>query len=285
MKKYIVIILIVLGAGNSAYGEYEFEYTIKKGDNLWDIAIYELHINPLDFPSFVEDVKQANPWITDDDLLYCDRKLKLTRDVDVKYAASDHIKTDAIYDDGYATIETIETKSVKYKVQRGENLWYILSAKYNLRNPRKMKILVDLCLKLNPSIRNPNILWVGQKILLPEITEFGEIGDIEASDTVENEPLQEILNEAADKTPAEVDKLFNKIENYQLLKNSLIVISFGRYELKVKADRLLISQDITAENQKEYLINYITSDSQKTSKNLKNLLKEKNYILIEIIVK
>jgi hypothetical protein len=281
MKKYLTILFIILGISSYSYCDYEFEYTIKKGDNLWDIAIYELHIDPLDFSNFIEDVKQANPWIKDDNLIFCDRKLKLTKEVDIKYAASDNIKTDAVFD----SKEQNKTGSVKYIVQKGDSLWSIISAKYNLSNPKKMRVLISLCLQMNPSIKDPDVLWVGKKILIPENSESVKIDDIVVSDTVESDPLQNILNEAENKYPSDVDKLFSKVPDYQLVKNSLIVVCFGRYELKIKADRLLIPQNETSENKQEYLINYISSPSKRTSKHLKNLLKEKNYVLIEIIVK
>ncbi|MDD5771972.1 MAG: LysM peptidoglycan-binding domain-containing protein [bacterium] len=281
MKKYLTIIFIILGISSYSYCDYEFEYTIKEGDTLWDIAINELHINPLDFSSFAEEVRQANPWIKDDNVIYSNRKLKLTKEVDIKYAASDNIKTDAIID----APETVEIKSVSYVVKRGDSLWSILSNKYNLVSPIKLKNIINLCLKMNPLIKNPDVLWVGTKILLPENTQFAKIDDVIPSDTIESEPLQNILNEAENKSPSEVDKLFMKVEDYQLVKNTLVVICFGRYELKIKADRLLIPQNETNANKQEYLINYISSSSKRTSKHLKNLLKEKSYNLIEIIVK
>lgn len=281
MKKYLMIISIFLCLGSYSYCNYEFEYTVKKGDNLWDIAIYELRINPLDFSNFLEDVKQANPWIKDDYIIFSDRKLKLTKEVDIKYAASDNIKTDAVFD----TRVQNKTGSVKYIVKKGDSLWTIIAAKYNLSNPKKMRTLISLCLQMNPSIKDPDVLWVGSKILIPENPEPVKIDDIVVSDIVESDPLQNILAEAENKYPGEVDKLFSKVPDYQLVKNSLIVVSFGRYELKIKADRLLIPQNEASENKQEYLINYISSTSKRTSKHLKNLLKEKSYILIEIIVK
>lgn len=281
MKKYLIIVFVILGISSYSYCDYEFEYTVKKGDTLWDIAIYELHIDPLDFSNFVEDVKQANPWIKDDNLIYSDRKLKLTREVDIKYAASDNIKTDAVID----APKAVGTKSAGYVIKKGDSLWSILANKYNLTDPVKLKSIISVCLEMNPSMKNPDILWVGTRILLPEYTQSGKIDDVIPADTIENEPLRVILNEAENKSTAEVDKLFSNVADYQLVKNSLIVICFGRYELKVKADRLLIPQNVTAENKQEYLINYITSPSKRTSKHLINLLKEKSYILIEITVK
>lgn len=97
--------------------------------------------------------------------------------------------------------------------------------------------------------------------------------------------MQGIFNDVSGKSPEEIDKLLSGVQDYQLVKDSLLTMVFGRYELKIKADRLLIPQNITAENKQEYLINYIKSPSEETSSGLKNFLKEKNYVLIEIIVK
>ncbi|MEW6088150.1 MAG: LysM peptidoglycan-binding domain-containing protein [bacterium] len=281
MKKYFIVILTLFGITSYSYCDYEFEYIVKKGDTLWGIAVYELNIDPLDFSNFVEEVKQSNPWIKDDNFIYSDRKLKLSREVNIKYAASDNIKTDAIIE----SPEKTKAPSESYIIQKGDSLWNILSNRYNLMNPKKLREIVKLCLEMNPSIKNPDILWIGEKILLPENMESGKIESVVSAGTIQNEPLQNILNEAENKSPEEVDKLFWKMQDYQLVKNSLIVISFGRYELKVKADRLLIPQNVTAENKQEYLINYVTSPSKRTSIHLKNLLKEKSYILVEIIVK
>ncbi|MFH1287246.1 MAG: LysM domain-containing protein [bacterium] len=173
----------------------------------------------------------------------------------------------------------------EYVIKDGDSLWSILSDKYNLTNPQKLTEIIDLCLKMNPSIKNPDILSIGGGILIPENSEFGETAPVVPADTVDNKSLQNVLNEAKNKTPEEADKLFLDIQGYQLVKNSLLAMVFDRYELKIKADRLLIPRNITAENKQEYLINYITSPSEETSTNLKNLLKEKNYILIEIVVK
>lgn len=162
----------------------------------------------------------------------------------------------------------------EYTVKEGDSLWYILSDKYNLTSPRKLREVISLCLEMNPSIGNPDVLLVGEKILLPE-NPFGKAN---------NELLQGVLNEVKDKSPEEIDKLLSGVQDYQLVKDSLLTMVFGRYELKIRADRLLVPQNITAEGKQEYLINYIKSPSEETSSDLKDFLKEKNYVLIEIIV-
>lgn len=165
----------------------------------------------------------------------------------------------------------------EYTVRNGDSLWTILSRKYNTVGQIDLIKIIGSCLEINPSIKNPDILLIGGKILLPE--------NPAPTNATISEPLQGIFNDVSGKFPEEIDKLLSGVQDYQLVKDSLLTMVFGRYELKIKADRLLIPQNITAENRQEYLINYIKSPSEETSSDLKNFLKEKNYVLIEIIVK
>ena len=129
VKKCLIVICMLLGLSSYGYCEYEFEYTIQYGDTLWTIAIYELKIDPVDFPKFVEEVKLANPWIKDDNLIYRGSKLRLSREVDIKYDSSERIQTEATLNDP----ETFVTKSEKYVVQKDDSLWAILSNRYKDR--------------------------------------------------------------------------------------------------------------------------------------------------------
>lgn len=168
----------------------------------------------------------------------------------------------------------------EYTVKEGDSLWTILSRKYNTVDQIELIKIIGSCLEINPSIKNPDILLVGEKILLRENT----VSEVPAN-TTSGEPLQGIFNDVSGKSPGEIDKVLLGIQDYQLVKDSLLTMVFGRYELKIKADRLLVPQNIAAENKQEYLINYIKSPSEETSSGLKNFLKEKNYVLIELIVK
>ena len=115
-------------------------YTVKSGDNLWDISI-KLKVSH-------KDLIDANPLITNPNFIYVGQVINVpatNREVENNTAS---IKD--------ASRKSCETKT--YTVQNGDNLWDI-SIKLGVSH----KDLIDA----NPLIEDPNLVYVGQIINVP----------------------------------------------------------------------------------------------------------------------
>jgi LysM repeat protein len=115
-------------------------YTVKSGDNLWDISI-KLKVSH-------KDLIDANPLITNPNMIYAGQLINVPA-------------TNKKVENNTASIEDASRKNCEtktYTVQSGDNLWDI-SIKLGVSHK-------DLIIA-NPLIEDPNLVYVGQIINVP----------------------------------------------------------------------------------------------------------------------
>jgi hypothetical protein len=123
-------------------------HTISKGETLWKILSEKSPLFPEDYPSLLREVLRANPDVKDPGKLVPGQKVYIP--------AALRLKTARLVETG---------KSVPYQIRWGDSLSEILAARGIQRGdlPRYLAAVKEV----NDSVRDVNVIFAGQTILLP----------------------------------------------------------------------------------------------------------------------
>ncbi len=129
-------------------------YKMKKGDTVWKIFISRLEGRNAEFGIFLDAFKNANPDITNPALIREGKNVRLP------VTAGTLGKKKVIR-------EQLVKGSIKtYKVKSGDTLWDIASLARKSKG-RRWNYIREV-VKLNPFLTNPDKIYPGQKLYLPE---------------------------------------------------------------------------------------------------------------------
>lgn len=160
MQRLIIILLLLglVGVGvilvpqsaTAQDGSGSIQYTVKQGDTLYSIA-RQHNVT-------VASVLQANPLITNPNLIFSGQVLNIPTGLGPAApppATTPSATVDATPVPGGPTPTVVPGQEVRHRVQTGENLFRI-ALRYGTT--------VQAIMALNPSIQNPNVVYVGQEL-------------------------------------------------------------------------------------------------------------------------
>jgi hypothetical protein len=150
------------------YGAWDVvcdSYTVQKDDHVWDILRRKGRIAEDDFPRFVSILKDLNPHIKDVNKIYPDQNIL----VPLKQIQAKEGHAEA--GPRYITIPIIPDVLYKSrKVDAGECLSKIVTAYLGVRWDRLSKAYFQTFRRLNPRIKNLDLIYPGQRIRIPELS-------------------------------------------------------------------------------------------------------------------
>jgi|GEM_PF-2744628 len=150
------------------YGAWDVvcdSYTVQKDDHVWEILRRKGRIAEDDFPRFVSILKDLNPHIRDVNKIYPDQNIL----VPLKQIQAKEGHAEA--GPRYITIPIIPDVLYKSrKVRAGECLSKIVTAYLGVRWDRFSKAYFQTFRRLNPRIKNLDLIYPGQAIRIPELS-------------------------------------------------------------------------------------------------------------------
>jgi len=158
------------------------KYTVQEGDVLSVIIRRIPSVTEKNVSRYYQMTKELNPAITDLDKLYAGQKILLPgKSVAVKEEKAS-TSTTSVND---SSLES--AGSQPYQVKKGDSLIRIVHRELHIKtNTQKTLLLIK---SLNPHIKNPHKIYVGQVIRLPEGHTAGQAGEPTArsAKTIEQE--------------------------------------------------------------------------------------------------
>ena len=150
------------------YGAWDIvcdSYTVQKDDHVWEILRRKGRIAEDDFPRFVSILKDLNPHIKDVNKIYPDQEIL----VPLKEIGAKEGHAEA--GPRYITIPIIPDVLYKSrKVRAGECLSKIVTAYLGVRWDRLSRAYFQTFRRLNPRIKNLDLIYPGQAIRIPELS-------------------------------------------------------------------------------------------------------------------
>jgi len=129
-------------------------YKMKRGDTVWKIFVSRLEGRNAEFGIFLDAFKNANPDIPNPAFIREGKNVRLP------VTAGTLGKKKVIRE------KLVKGSIKKYKVKSGDTLWNIASSSKRLKGGR-WKYIREV-VKLNPFLSNPDKIYPGQKLYLPE---------------------------------------------------------------------------------------------------------------------
>ena len=150
-------------------------YTVQPGDTLWDIV--ERHYGHVD-SGLLGKVLEANPAIRDPNVILVGWNLVLPGSVGAETEPwADVLPVEV---PAHPTSPSISASSTVVTVQRGDTLWDIVDDHYGGATAE----LVWATVAANPDIDDPNLIFVGQQIVLPPLPGSPATPPVEPTETV-----------------------------------------------------------------------------------------------------
>ncbi|MBE9581504.1 MAG: LysM peptidoglycan-binding domain-containing protein, partial [Proteobacteria bacterium] len=150
------------------YGAWDIvcdSYTVQKDDHVWDILRRKGRIAEDDFPRFVAILKDLNPHIKDVNKIYPNQNIL----VPLKEIGAKEGHAEA--GPRYITIPIIPDVLYKSRnVRAGECLSKIVTAYLGVRWDRLSRAYFQTFRRLNPRIKNLDLIYPGQAIRIPELS-------------------------------------------------------------------------------------------------------------------
>jgi len=182
------------------YGAWDIvcdSYTVQRDDQVWDVLRRKGSIAEEDFPRFVEILKSMNPSIKDVNKIYPNEKILIPlKQIPAKEG---RVETGP----RYVTIPMIPDVLYKgHTVTDGECLSRIVTAHLGVIWHEIPPSYFDTLRRLNPRIRNLDLIYAGETIRVPDLTAM------ESSPTEEAQREPEIASAApgvADAIPPAVE--------------------------------------------------------------------------------
>lgn len=157
-------------------------YTVKQGDNIWEILRRRGSIAEDNFPKFIAILKHLNPRIKNVDRIYPGQKILIPlKQTKTKEKAHDGgpryviipIIPDVLYD--------------IYEVHSGDCLSEIVTAHLGIPIKYIPKEYFETLKQLNPSIKDMDLIYPGQEIRIPELA-LGDAADQGMGKLTEHRP-------------------------------------------------------------------------------------------------
>lgn len=150
------------------YGAYDIvcdAYTVKKDDHVWDILRRKGSIAEQDFPRFVQILKDMNPGVKNVDKIYPRQKILIPlKEMPAK-------KSGGQSGPRYITIPMLPDVLYKsHHVSAGECLSKIIAARLQVRWDALTDAYFKVFRRLNPKIKNLDLIYPGQTIRIPELS-------------------------------------------------------------------------------------------------------------------
>lgn len=152
-------------------------YRMERGDSLWKIFTDKLGGRKGEFSLFVDAFKKANPGIENPSLIKRKSRVKLPMNVGTlgkKDLFENMVRQGKIFE---------------YTVTSGDILWKTAPGEF--RRTREMLKYIEEVKELNPFLKNPDLIYPGQKFYLPNYSYFLEDRD-------EREPTFGYMEEAGE---------------------------------------------------------------------------------------
>ena len=214
---------------------YYEPYTVKEGEWLWRILTDRYKI-PLDERSnFLQIFKKINPAISDPNKVYSGQKIFIP------------LKLETVETLFVPTSSKLPSVSVKeHTVQPGESLSSIFLHVYKVPGHLVFNEYIKLFHKLNPTIKNPNLLKVRQRILVPVYEPISKNEHKSAKERATKPSIAEETNieknpslpsGAEDKAaPIEIEKTipFRTESGLKGIKDNIIQACFYEFRVYVK---------------------------------------------------
>ncbi|MBW1677859.1 MAG: LysM peptidoglycan-binding domain-containing protein, partial [Deltaproteobacteria bacterium] len=139
-------------------------YTVQKGDHIWKLLRRKGAIAEDDFPRFVSILKRFNPHIRNVNRIYPGQEILIPlKQTEVKERRPDAGPR-------YLTIPIIpDVLYITCKVRPGECLSKIVTARLGLQWDQLPEDYVQTLKRLNPTIKNMDLIHPGQAIRIPEV--------------------------------------------------------------------------------------------------------------------
>jgi hypothetical protein len=177
------------------YGAWDIvcdAYTVKKEDHIWDILRRKGRIAEEDFPRFVEILKKMNPGIQDVNKIYPNQKILIPLK---QLPAKDERRPTP--GPRYVTIPMLPDVLYRsHKVETGECLSKIVAHQLGLNWNEVPKDYLDTLKRLNPRIKDLDLIYAGETIRLPELKPVSLAA--EESDGVQTVPTDLVETAGAD---------------------------------------------------------------------------------------
>ncbi len=166
-------------------------YTVQKDDYVWDILRRKGVLSKKNFPKFIAMFKQLNAHIRDPNMIYPGQHIIIP----LKYVKSQVAATRT----SSITIPVIpDILYYDYKVQRGDSVSTILARHYDIPASKIKQQQLSLFQRINPDIKNLNVIYPGQYIHIPELNptqvlskeQTPQIASVESRKSDESEPPQ-----------------------------------------------------------------------------------------------
>jgi hypothetical protein len=150
------------------YGAWDIvcdSYTVQRDDHVWEILRRKGSIAEEDFPRFVEILKSMNPNIQDVNKIYPNEKILIP----LKQLPAKEGRVDV--GPRYVTIPMIPDVLYKgHAVTAGECLSRIVTAHLGLSWHEIPPSYFDTLRRLNPRIRNLDLIYAGETLRVPDLT-------------------------------------------------------------------------------------------------------------------
>ena len=146
--------------------EKENFYTVKKGECLFGIIRKELGVSPKEISRTLHKIKTLNPHIKNIHVLYEGQKILLPKARTSSGKGIPDQNRKAQKKSQSATVVTADKNFLKYTVKKGDGLYQIIRKEVTA-SPRELHTTLKKIKKLNPHIRNINIIRPGDTLILP----------------------------------------------------------------------------------------------------------------------
>ncbi len=138
-------------------------HTVKKDEHLWSILRKKGILNRKDLAFIIRAIKKLNPSIKNLNRLYPGQKLIIP--IDIKYS---HIPRKIVLEADRSIPEELEGLEVEvFRVSPGDSVIRLIKSRYHIPDRIIHNEYLNLVKRINPHIRDLNLLYPGQKLRLP----------------------------------------------------------------------------------------------------------------------
>ncbi|RMG58619.1 MAG: LysM peptidoglycan-binding domain-containing protein [Deltaproteobacteria bacterium] len=128
-------------------------HRVRKGENLWKIFIEKLGGRPEEFSLFLREFRKSNPDVKNPSKIRAGEKVRLPVSVGTLARKK---QLEGLLKEG---------KLREYRVRKGDSLWKIALADFS--SPVDLLRYIEEARKLNPFLKDPDLIFPGQTLYLP----------------------------------------------------------------------------------------------------------------------
>lgn len=142
---------------------YTESYTVKKGDHIWNILRNKGLLEKRNLMEILEVLKRLNTSLTDLDLIYPDETIIIPLEISPAEGGVFAQEAESV---SLASLEGIEGLEL-YTVKKGDSLIRVVKSLYGVPKKELYNEYLNQLKRLNPSIKDLNRIFAGQKVRLP----------------------------------------------------------------------------------------------------------------------